>query len=180
MKSKQPVSYSENDIVNKIYIIRGLKVMLDRDLAEMYDVPTSRLNEAVKRNITRFPDDFMFQLNMEEANFSRSRIAILKKGKGSNIKYFPYAFTEQGVAMLSSVLRSERAVQVNIQIIRVYIKMKQVLLDNKELWQKIEKIEQDMLKKDGEVKAIFKILKQLLVKEEKPRQPIGFKVPAKK
>ena len=154
--------------------------MLDRDLAEMYDVPTSRLNEAVKRNITRFPDDFMFQLNMEEANFSRSRIAILKKGKGSNIKYFPYAFTEQGVAMLSSVLRSERAVQVNIQIIRVYIKMKQVLLDNKELWQKIEKIEQDMLKKDGEVKAIFKILKQLLVKEEKPRQPIGFKVPAKK
>ena len=76
MKSKQPVSYSENDIVNKIYIIRGLKVMLDRDLAEMYDVPTSRLNEAVKRNITRVPDDFMFQLNMEEANFSRSRIAL--------------------------------------------------------------------------------------------------------
>ena len=172
--------FTDGDIVEKIYIIRGQKIMLDRDLAEMYDVPTFRLNEAVKRNISRFPEDFMFQLTSEEANFSRSQFAILKKGKGSNIKYLPYAFTEQGVAMLSSVLRSERAIQVNIQIIRVYTKMKQLLLDNKELWLKIEKIEEALLKKDGEVQAIFKLLKNLLVKEEKPRHPIGFKVSPKK
>ena len=147
MKSKLIATYPEGEIVNKIYIIRGQKVMLDRDLAEMYDVPTFRLNEAVKRNITRFPEDFMFQLTPEEANLSRSQIAILKKGKGSNIKYLPYAFTELGVAMLSSVLRSERAIQVNIQIIRVYTKMKQLLLDNKDLWLKIEKIEQALVKK---------------------------------
>ena len=154
--------------------------MLDKDLAQMYDVPTFRLNEAVKRNITRFPEDFMFQLTLEEANLSRSQIAILKKGKGSNIKYLPYAFTEQGVAMLSSVLRSERAIQVNIQIIRVYTKMKQLLLDNKDLWLKIEKIEQALVKKDNEVLAIFNALKNLLIKEEKPRVRIGFKISKKK
>ena len=180
MKSKQIASYPEGEIVNKIYIIRGQKVMLDKDLAQMYDVPTFRLNEAVKRNITRFPEDFMFQLTLEEANLSRSQIAILKKGKGSNIKYLPYAFTEQGVAMLSSVLRSERAIQVNIQIIRVYTKMKQLLLDNKDLWLKIEKIEQALVKKDNEVLAIFNALKNLLIKEEKPRVRIGFKISKKK
>jgi len=171
---------NNSEILEKIYIIRGQKVMLDRDLAEMYNVEVKRLNEAVRRNIARFPEDFMFQLTEVEANFSRSQIATLKKGSGSNIKYLPYAFTEQGVAMLSSVLRSETAIQVNIQIIRVYTKMKQVLLENKELWQKIEKIEQALLKKDEEVNTIFKLLKQLLVKEEKPRQPIGFKVSTKK
>ncbi len=180
MKSKQIATFSEGEIVNKIYVIRGQKVMLDKDLAQMYDVPTFRLNEAVKRNITRFPEDFMFQLTLEEANLSRSQIAILKKGKGSNIKYLPYAFTEQGVAMLSSVLRSERAIQVNIQIIRVYTKMKQLLLDNKDLWLKIEKIEQALVKKDNEVLAIFNALKNLLIKEEKPRVRIGFKISKKK
>lgn len=171
---------NETDIVEKIYVIRGQKVMLDKDLAQMYGVPTSRLNEAVKRNKTRFPNDFMFQLTPAESEILISQIAISKKEGRGGTRKFPNAFTEQGVAMLSSVLRSERAIQVNIQIIRVYTKMKKVLLDNKELWQKMEKIEQDILKKDEEVKAIFKILKQLLVKEEKPRQPIGFKVASKK
>ncbi len=134
----------------------------------------------MKRNITRFPEDFMFQLNPEEANLSRSQIATLKKGRGSNIKYLPYVFTEQGVAMLSSVLRSERAIQVNIQIIRVYTKMKQLLLDNKDLWLKIEKIEQALVKKDNEILAIFNALKNLLIKEELPRVRVGFKIPKKK
>ncbi len=181
MASNQVIkAFNDNEIVEKIYIIRGQKVMLDSDLAEMYNVTTGRLNEQVRRNIQRFPEDFMFQLTPEEYTSLRSQIAILKKGRGKHAKFLPLAFTEQGVAMLSSVLRSETAIQVNIQIIRVYTKMKQLLLDNKELWLKIEKIEQALLKKDGEVQAIFKLLKNLLVEEKKPRQPIGFKVQSKK
>ena len=181
MASNQMIkTLNDKEIIEKIYIIRGQKVMLDSDLAEMYNVTTGRLNEQVRRNIQRFPEDFMFQLTTDEFLSLRSQIAILKKGRGAHAKFLPLVFTEQGVAMLSSVLRSETAIQVNIQIIRVYTKMKQVLLDNKELWQKIEKIEQALLKKDEEVNTIFKLLKQLLVKEEKPRQPIGFKVSTKK
>lgn len=171
---------TDEEIINRIYIIRGQKIMLDRDLAEMYDVPTFRLNEAVKRNLSRFPEDFMFQLTREEANSLTSQIAILKKSRGQHSKFLSYAFTEQGVAMLSSVLRSERAIQVNIQIIRVYTKMRHLLADNKELWQRIEKIERGMATKDEQIAAIFKALKTLLIKEEKPRIQIGFKLPAKK
>ena len=149
-------TFTDGDIVERIYVIRGQKVMLDKDLAEMYDVPTFRLNEAVKRNITRFPEDFMFQLNPEEFKNLISQIAISSWG---GTRKPPFAFTEQGVAILSSVLRSERAIQVNIQIIRVYTKMKQLLLENKELWLKIEKIEKALLKKDEEVQTIFKLLK---------------------
>jgi hypothetical protein len=179
MASNQ-ITLNDKEIVEKIYIIRGQKVMLDSDLAEMYNVTTGRLNEQVRRNIQRFPDDFMFQLTPEEHGSLRSQIAILKKGRGKHAKFLPLAFTEQGVAMLSSVLRSETAIQVNIQIIRVYTKMKQLLSDNKELWLKMEKIEQSLLKKDEEVQAIFKLLKNLLVEDKKPRQPIGFRVPPKK
>lgn len=177
-KSSLPIAaVSEETIVEKIYIIRGQKVMLDRDLAQMYGVEVKRLNEAVKRNVARFPDDFMFQLTLDENNFLRSQIATLEKGKHS--KYLPYAFTEQGVAMLSSVLNSETAIQVNIQIIRLFTKMKQLILDNKDLWMKIEKIEQHLLKNDDEIKIIFAYLKKLLIQENKPRNPIGFKVPGK-
>lgn len=167
--SLQPVS--EELIVEKIYIIRGFKIMLDNDLAEMYGVSTSRLNEAVKRNVTRFPEDFMFQLLGEEWGSLRPQLVTLKQG---GIRKLPFAFTEQGVAMLSSVLRSERAIQVNIQIIRVYTKMKLILFDNKELWLKLEKIEQALFQKDEEVKIIFNTLKNLLVQEQKPREEIGF------
>jgi hypothetical protein len=177
-KSSLPVpAVSEETIVEKIFIIRGQKVMLDKDLAEMYGVPTFRLNEAVKRNMSRFPDDFMFQLTKNEYDSLRSQIAILKRGKHS--KYSPYAFTEQGVAMLSSVLNSETAIQVNIQIIRLFTKMKQLILDNKDLWMKIKKIEQHLLKNDEEIKTVFAYLKKLLIQENKPRNPIGFKVPGK-
>lgn len=151
--------------------------MLDKDLAEMYGVETKRLKEAVRRNISRFPDDFMFELSEIESTNLRSQFATSSWG---GLRYLPMAFTEQGVAMLSSVLRSERAIQVNIQIIRVYTRMKSLLLDNKDIWLKIEKIEQSLAKKDEEVQAIFKVLKNLLVKEEKPREPIGFKTHGKK
>ena len=151
--------------------------MSDKDLAEMYGVPTFRLNEAVKRNSLRFPEDFMFQLTENEFKNLISQFAISSWG---GTRKMPYAFTEHGVAMLSSVLRSEQAIQVNIQIIRIYTRMRQLVLDNKDIWLKIEKIEQSLAKKDEEVQAIFKVLKNLLVKEEKPREPIGFKIQGKK
>jgi hypothetical protein len=150
--------------------------MLDRDLAEMYGVEVKRLNEAVKRNISRFPEDFMFQLAQNEWQNLKSQFATSSWG---GARKPPYAFTEQGVAMLSSVLNSETAIQVNIQIIRLFTKMKQLILDNKDLWMKIEKIEQHLLKNDEEIKNIFAYLKKLLIQENKPRTPIGFKVPGK-
>ncbi len=173
------VKVSEESILEKIYAIRGLKVMLDKDLAEMYGVPTFRLNEAVKRNISRFPDDFMFQLSELEFKSLISQIAISKKkGRGGTRKP-PYAFTEQGVAMISSVLNSETAIQVNIQIIRLFTKMKELILDNKDLWMKIEKIEQNLVNHDNEIKAIFDYLKKLLIQENKPRNAIGFRTSEK-
>lgn len=177
MKTSGLIAVTDSDIVQKIYIVRGVKAMLDKDLAEMYGVETKRLKEAVRRNISRFPEDFMFELSESEFFNLRSQFATSSWG---GARYTPMAFTEQGVAMLSSVLRSERAIQVNIQIVRVYTRMRQLIVDNKDLWLKIEKIEQALTKKDEEVQAIFKVLKSLLVKEEKPREPIGFKISGKK
>ena len=137
-------------IENKIYEIRGLKVMLDFDLAEMYGVETKRLKEQVRRNIERFPAEFMFELTKEEVQFSRSQIATLKTGQGHNIKYLPFAFTEYGIVMLSSVLKSKTAVEVNINIIRAFVRMRQYLLSNvpqkelEELKQRIEYLEEDI------------------------------------
>jgi len=127
-------------IEQKIYLVRGHKVMLDRDLAEMYEVPTRRLNEQVKRNISRFPSDFMFQLSSEEADNLRSQFATSSSGHGGR-RYLPYVFTEQGVAMLSSVLNSERAVQVNIAIMRTFVKLRQMLASNAELARRLAAME---------------------------------------
>lgn len=158
--------------------------MLDKDLAEMYDVGVKALNQSVKRNVQRFPEDFMFQLSNEEWENLKSQIVTSSSAatptNWGGTRKLPFAFTEQGVAMLSSVLRSGRAIQVNIQIIRVYMKMRQLLVDNKEIWLKLERIEQSLVKKDDEIAAIFKILKNLLVQEQKARNPIGFRIPQKK
>lgn len=137
-------------IENKIYEIRGQKVMFDFDLAEMYGVETKRLKEQVRRNIERFPAEFMFELTKEEVAISRSQIATLKTGQGYNIKYLPFAFTEYGIVMLSSVLKSKTAVEVNINIIRAFVRMRQYLLSNipkkelEELKQRIEYLEEDI------------------------------------
>ena len=137
-------------IENKICEIRGQKVMLDFDLAEMYGVETKRLKEQVRRNIERFPAEFMFELTKEEVAISRSQIATLKTGQGYNIKYLPFAFTEYGIVMLSSVLKSKTAVEVNINIIRAFVRMRQYLLSNipkkelEELKQRIEYLEEDI------------------------------------
>jgi hypothetical protein len=187
MSEKLIKTIEDQDIIDCIRIVRGQKVMLDGDLARMYNVPTKHLNQAVKRNITRFPPDFMFQLTEEEFKILKSQFvtsSLLENQKGwGGIRKLPYAFTEQGVAMLSSVLNSEIAIQVNIQIIRVYTRMRQFLLNNvgnEELRKKIEAIEKNLVKKDEEIQTIFKILKELLVQEPPPaREPIGFRIPKK-
>jgi len=154
-------------IESKIYMVRGRKVMLDRDLAKLYGVKTKVLNQAVKRNKARFPEDFMFQFTKEEAEeillfSSRSQLVTLKRGQ--NIKYLPYAFTEQGVAMLSSVLNSERAIQVNIQIMRTFAKLRQILATHEELRRKIEDLER---KYDQRFKVIFDAIKALVRPQKK-------------
>lgn len=185
MSEKLIKPIADQDIIECIRIIRGQKVMIDRDLARMYGVPTKRLNEAVKRNLTRFPLDFMFQLTVEEFKILKSQFATSSLTDGwGGIRKLPYAFTEQGVAMLSSILNSEIAIQVNIQIIRVYTRMRQFLLnsiDNEELRKKIEAIEKNLAKKDEEIQTIFKILKELLVQDApQAREPIGFVIPKSK
>ena len=163
-------------IERKIYLIRNKKVMLDSDLAELYDVETKVLNQAVKRNIARFPEDFMFQLNKEEVSgLSRSQFVTLKRGQ--NIKYLPYAFTENGVAMLSSVLNSERAIQVNIQIMRTFTKIREMLISHKDLKRKIEEMEK---KYDSQFKIVFNAIKELMSPPEKPVRKIGFKTEKEK
>ena len=159
-------------IERKIYLIRNKKVMLDSDLAKLYDVETKVLNQAVKRNIARFPKDFMFRLNKEEAlELSRSQIVTLKRGQ--NIKYLPHVFTENGVAMLSSVLNSERAIQVNIQIMRTFTKIREMLSSHKDLRHKIEEMEK---KYDSQFKIVFNAIKELMTPPEKQVRKIGFKI----
>ena len=156
-------------IASKIYLIRNQKVMLDRDLAELYGVQTRVLKQAVRRNIGRFPSDFMFELTNEEQKSLRSQIVTLKKGQHS--KYLSFAFTEQGVAMLSSVLKSDRAIQVNIQIIRTFTKLRSMLATHKDLKRKIEAMEK---KYDKNFQIVFEAIKQLFDEEEKPKKKIGY------
>jgi len=149
-------------IGERIYFIRGHRVMLDSDLAVMYDVETFNLNKAVRRNEDRFPSDFMFQLTEKEWEVLKSQIGILKAGRGQHRKYQPLVFTEQGVAMLSSVLNSERAVQVNIAIIRTFVKLREMLETNKDLAKKIDQLESKFLQHDHQFKAVFEAIRQLM------------------
>jgi|SRR3989344_676945 len=158
-------------IVSKIYIIRDKKVMLDKDLSELYGVTTAALNQAVKRNIKRFPEDFMFQLDRQEMENWKSQIVTSKSVK-MGLRKLPFVFTEQGVAMLSSVLHSNRAIQVNIQIIRTFTKIRELLATNEVLQRKV----MDMEKKyDNQIKKIFDTLKLFLTEGNKPKKEIGFK-----
>lgn len=164
-------------IQNKIYEIRGNKVMLDYDLAELYETETKRLKEAVRRNLDRFPIDFMFELTREEYNSLRTQFATLGIGRGQFAKYLPFAFTEQGVAMLSSVLNSTKAIQVNISIIRAFVFIRQYALSHKDLTSKLEELES---KYNKQFKDVYEALNYLLDKdklqvEQKDRTRIGFK-----
>jgi hypothetical protein len=170
-----------------ILVIRGHKILLDEQLAAFYGVETKALVQATKRNIDRFPPDFMFQLSREEWVALRSQVAeaslrsqsvTLKSGRGQHRKYAPYAYTEQGVAMLSSVLRSVLAVQVNIEIMRAFVRIRQLLSAHKELAERIEKLERQMSNRDAntdqQFRHVFALLEQLFTTPKKPRQPIGF------
>jgi hypothetical protein len=158
-------------ITNKIYFIRDHKVMLDRDLAELYSVKTKALKQAVSRHVDRFPDDFMFKLNKDEFAHWRSQFVTSNSGDRMGLRYPPMAFTEQGVAMLSSVLNSKRAIQVNIQIMRAFTKLRTMLLTHEDLKRKIEDMES---KYDEQFRIVFQAIKQLLKEDDQPKRKIGF------
>ena len=164
MKALVPIAAIES----KILLVRGEKVMLDIDLSSLYGVDTKRLIQAIKRNRRRFPDDFMFQINKEEFKILRSQIVTSSWG---GRRYLPYAFTEQGVAMLSSVLNSERAVRVNIEIMRAFVKLRRILASNVELARKLDNLEN---KYDAQFKVVFDAIRQLMAPAEPKRRRIGF------
>ena len=159
-KSLNPDVFRDHVVLSKIYVIRNHKVMIDRDLAELYGVETRTLNQAVKRNLQRFPEDFMFQMTSDELENWKSQIVISNKEK-MGIRKPPLVFTEQGVAMLSSLLNSERAILVNIQIVRIFTRMRELLIPNKDILQKLIDLENKGLDHDKKIKLIFEYLQQL-------------------
>jgi len=177
------IAIPDEVVMGKIYVIRGIKVMLDRDLAELYGVETKVLKQSVKRNISRFPSDFMFEMSeMEFEEWRKEFVTAPEDKKG--LRYAPFCFTEQGVAMLSSILNSERAIHVNIQIIRIFTRMRELLSTHKEILQKLEQIEKKDIEQDEKIMLIFEYLKQfekakMEELEFKKRPQIGFK-PQKK
>ena len=185
------VALPESSIENCILLIRGHKVILDRELARLYRVSTRTLNQAVKRNLNRFPDDFMFQLTPEETAawhettlahsrshvtlnepFLRSQIVILKNPPGKHIKYRPYAFTEHGILMLSSVLKSDRAVQLNIEIMRTFVRLREMLASNAELNRRLDDLEQNY---NAKFKVVFDAIRTLLATPGRQTRRIGFR-----
>ena len=162
-------------VMNKIYLIRDQKVMIDKDLSELYGVETKYLKRQVRRNIDRFPIDFMFEMTKKEFNDWRSQFVTSNSPDKMGLRYVPMVFTEQGVAMLSSVLNSDRAIKVNIQIIRIFTKMREMLLTHKDLLLKMNELESKISNHDKSIKQIFTYLKQLIKEESEPRKNIGFK-----
>lgn len=161
-------------IASQIHWIRGEKVMLDEDLAALYQVPTKRLNEQVRRNMDRFPEDFMFVLDEKEWDSLRSQFATSKKGRGGR-RYPPMAFAEHGVLMLSSVLSSERAIAVNIRIMRVFVRMNRILLNDRELLLRLERMEHRQDASDEALASLFEAVKQMMEKPASDRKRLGFR-----
>ena len=173
-KKELQVLVAEQKILNRIYVIRGEKVMLDRDLSEMYGVETKQLKRQVKRNIERFPKDFMFELTKKEFENLRSQISTSSWG---GTRFMPMAFTEQGVAMLSTILNSKTAIEVNIRIIRVFTRLREYALTHKEILLQLAKLEKEVKGNSKDIENVFMVLKELLEKESKPtpRNKIGFR-----
>ena len=163
-------------IEKAILLIRGQKVLLDRDLAELYEVPTKRLNEQVRRNLRRFPEDFMFQLSKEELENWRSQFATSNPTAKMGLRRPPYAFTEQGVAMLSSVLNSDRAVEVNIAIMRAFVRLREIMSTHKDLARKLAELERKLGEHDEKFAVVFEAIRQLMAPPAAPKKPrIGFR-----
>lgn len=177
---KKKIELKIESVTQKIYFIRGESVILDRDLAVLYGVETKVLKQSVKRNSRRFPDDFMFILNKRELKNLRSQIVTSSWG---GIRYSPMAFTEQGVAMLSGVLNSQRAVDVNISIMRAFVSMRKLIYSNLELKEKIKELEritnERFKQHDKKIELIFEAIKSLIIKESKPKHKMGFQIPGK-
>ena len=165
---------SDSLIEQRILLIQGQKVILDEDLAELYGVETKTLKRAVRRNRNRFPDDFMFVLTADEYSSLRYQFGTLKRGQHS--KYLPYAFTEQGVAMLSGVLHSRQAVKVNIAIMRAFVRLREIFATHKELMRKLEDLERKYETHDKQIHVVFEAIRQLMSADQKPRRRIGFEV----
>jgi hypothetical protein len=178
-KNTMTITTPDEVVMNKIYFIRGQKVMLDSDLAELYQVETKHLKRQVKRNIERFPDDFMFELTEKEFENLRSQNGTTSWG---GTRYLPIVFTEHGVLMLSSVLNNSKAVQVNIQIMRIFTRIRQMLADNTELRLAIEKLEKTTENNKKNIELVFQYIDELAEKKKttKPRKQIGYKLPTKK
>src|SRR6476661_4269390 len=165
-------------VESRIFVLRQQKVILDRDLAQLYGVPVKRLNEQVKRNSERFPDDFMFQLTkVEEANLQSQ--ASLKPGRGGR-RYAPYAFTEHGAIMAATVLNSERAVQMSLFVVRAFVKVREMLAANREIAAKIGELEERLDTHDASIQDLIDAIRELMIPPEAPRRKIGFQAPAKK
>jgi hypothetical protein len=174
MATKISTALNIDAIVHNILVIRGDRVLVDSELAALYEVETKALTRAVRRNADRFPADFMYQLTAEEGASLRSQIGALKSGRGRHRKYAPYVFTEQGVAMLSSVLNSKRAIQVNIEIMRAFIRLRQAVSTHKDLAHKLLALEN---KYDGQFKIVFDAIRGLMRQPQPKRRPIGFTAP---
>ena len=168
-----PVPILSKQVERNILHVREHRVMLDTDLAKLYGVPAKTLNQAVKRNASRFPGEFMFQLTVEEATALRSQFVTLKIGRGQHRKYRPYAFTEQGVAMLSSVLHSERAIQVNIAIMRAFVQLREMIDSNKGLARRCNELEK---KYDSQFRVVFEAIRELMAEPEPKVRRVGFKI----
>ncbi len=171
---RKQLTVPDEVILAKIYEIRGQKVMMDRDLAELYGVETRVLKQAVRRNSTRFPEDFMFEMDKKELENWRSQIVMSNSDK-MGLRYSPFCFTEQGVTMLSCVLNSEQAIAVNIRVIRTFAKMREMMLNHKDLLLEMEAIRKKVSGQDEKIELIFDYLKQFIKEQEKPRNRLGYK-----
>ena len=172
-KVEEKLILADEVILNKIYYIREQKIMLDRDLAELYGVKSIRLREQVKRNIARFPSNFMFQLTKKEVVEMVSQNAIPSKQQLGG--FLPYAFTEHGVLLLASVLKSDQALNVSIKVIEIFVKMREMLSTNKDILLQMQKVEKKLTEHDNDIRLIFEALKKLLTPPQEPRPRIGFK-----
>jgi hypothetical protein len=177
-KTTLPITTPDEVVMNKICFIRGQKVMIDRDLAKLYDVETKQLKRQVVRNKERFPEDFMFELSPEEFKNWRSQFGTSNSSDKMGLRYAPFAFTEHGVLMLSSVLNSPKAIQVNIQIMRIFTRFRKMLTDNSELRLAIEKLEKKTDSNTKNIEVVFQYINELTNKKrkEKPRKQIGYKI----
>ena len=162
-------------IINKIYLIRDTKVMMDRDLAELFGIETKRLKEAVRRNLNRFPADFMFEMNAREMEQWR-REQLLDSDDKQGLRHPPYCFTEPGVTMLACILNSDIAVEMNIRIIRVFTGMREMLITNKDILLKMKELEEEVVSNSADIRVLFEAMKQLLTTPKKEVRPIGYKV----